>query len=301
MKTTLSKCLARLLFVIMAWGGVSPDFIQAQETNSMEAVYDAFNKKDYETALKLLLPIAQDGNHEAQAMVGLFYSQGYGVPADDVEAARWYAASACGGNLLGQTMLAAAYFSGKGVPQSNSAALYWTEKRIEQGDEEAKPMAEYLRSLVEQENEEPSRWDLVAADMMKVGQSLMETANSIKENSSLNVDEQSFDAVSTGSESVADTSGEAEEKEDAKSKNLQNRKFLAAYRTVNRAYMRAEDNLRDMRYRPERYTHLSDEQFCREVDRLQSEMRSLRNKIESEYGASQRKSPLEDWEPERCK
>ena len=65
MKTTLSKCLARLLFVIMAWGGVSPDFIQAQETNSMEAVYDAFNKKDYETALKLLLPIAQDGNHEA--------------------------------------------------------------------------------------------------------------------------------------------------------------------------------------------------------------------------------------------
>ena len=82
---------------------------------------------------------------------------------------------------------------------------------------------------------------------------------------------------------------------------MANKKFLAAYRNANRAYNRAEDNLRDMRYNSEKFLHLSVEQYCSKIDQIQDEMRALREKIETEYDTSQRKSPLEDWEPDCCR
>ena len=41
---------------------------------------DAYDRKDYKTAYKLLLPFAEQGNASAQYNLGGMYDQGQGVP-----------------------------------------------------------------------------------------------------------------------------------------------------------------------------------------------------------------------------
>lgn len=50
---------------------------------------------------------------------------------------------------------------------------------------------------------------------------------------------------------------------------MQNKKFLAAYQNANKAYNGWEDQLRDMKLNPEKYAHLSDNQFCQKVSDIQ--------------------------------
>ena len=40
---------------------------------------DAYERKDYETAYKLILPLAEQGYAEAQYNLGIMYSKGQGV------------------------------------------------------------------------------------------------------------------------------------------------------------------------------------------------------------------------------
>ena len=208
---------------------------------------------------------------------------------------------------MGQSMLAMAYYTGQGVPKSASAALYWAERRIAQGDdsEEAKQSAELYRIEAELEKEEEryKKWDEIAASMMAVGQTLTNAANSMAE--SIPDDDAGSDAyVGNDMDTTEDTPEDkelAEKRKELKEKEMTNKKFLAAYRNASRAYTRAEDNLRDMRYNSDRYLHLSVEQYCSKIDQIQEEMRALRKKIETEYDTRQYKSPLEDWEPDCCR
>jgi uncharacterized protein len=59
----------------------------------------AFIKGDYAAALNEFLPLAKQGNPEAQFRLGVMYEHGYGVPQDCVQAHMWYnlAAAASGG------------------------------------------------------------------------------------------------------------------------------------------------------------------------------------------------------------
>jgi len=59
---------------------------------------DAYNRGDYDTALKKFLPLANQGDAEAQLYLGIMYSQGLGVPKDFVQAYRWYTLAADQGN-----------------------------------------------------------------------------------------------------------------------------------------------------------------------------------------------------------
>ena len=86
-----------------------------------------------------------------------------------------------------------------------------------------------------------------------------------------------------------------------KEKEMQNKKFLSAYRNANKAYNGWEDQLRDMKLNPEKYTHLSDDQFCQKVSNIQNKMKKIRIQITNEYDTQQRKSDLEDWTPARCR
>ncbi len=45
--------------------------------------YDAYNRGDYDTALKEWRPLAEQGNEAAQANLGFMYAKGQGVPQDD--------------------------------------------------------------------------------------------------------------------------------------------------------------------------------------------------------------------------
>ena len=51
---------------------------------------EAFDKGDYEIALKFWMPIAEEGYPEAQYNVGLMYYNGEGVPQDYNIAYEWF-------------------------------------------------------------------------------------------------------------------------------------------------------------------------------------------------------------------
>jgi len=55
---------------------------------------DAYKRKDYKTAYKLILPLAKQGDEVAQFNLGVMYDNGEGVPQDYKEAVRWYRLSA---------------------------------------------------------------------------------------------------------------------------------------------------------------------------------------------------------------
>jgi len=61
---------------------------------------DAYERGDYETALKEFRPLAEQGHAQAQVNLGIIYSQGRGVPKDSVQAYRWYTLAAGQGDDL---------------------------------------------------------------------------------------------------------------------------------------------------------------------------------------------------------
>ena len=58
--------------------------------DDFENAADAFEREDYETAYKLFLPLAEQGDAGAQFNLGGIYDNGQGVPQDYEEAEKWY-------------------------------------------------------------------------------------------------------------------------------------------------------------------------------------------------------------------
>lgn len=89
----------------------------------------AFVQQDYEAALRLLQPLAKAGNAEAQAILGVMYNGGHGVPQDFDAASRWWQLAAVQGNPLAQLNLGLAY----GVKQDFVRAYMWLSTAAAQG------------------------------------------------------------------------------------------------------------------------------------------------------------------------
>ena len=75
----------------------------------LEAGKRAYDQGDYATALKELRPLAEQGNAEAQTLLGIMYNRGRGVPFDVGQAMKWYKAAADQGNAEAQCYLGAMY------------------------------------------------------------------------------------------------------------------------------------------------------------------------------------------------
>lgn len=87
--------------------------------------YTAYDRADYATALKVWLPLAQQGDPEAQVYVGEIYEKGLGVEPQYALAAEWYRKAAEQGDARAQINLGALYERGLGVPQDAQQAVYW--------------------------------------------------------------------------------------------------------------------------------------------------------------------------------
>jgi TPR repeat protein len=94
----------------------------------------AFNRKDYATAFRLLVPLAEHGDAKAQTFLGGLYKDGEGAPQDYAEALKWYRKAAEQGEAFGQMGLGDMYWGGLGVPQDYAEALAWYRKAAEQGN-----------------------------------------------------------------------------------------------------------------------------------------------------------------------
>ncbi|BBF13007.1 hypothetical protein NTHiID20_04930 [Haemophilus influenzae] len=98
---------------------------------------EATTRGDYQTTFKFLLPLAEQGNAQAQLMLGSMYANGLGVKQDDVEAVKWYRKAADQGVANAQAMLGFLYFLGKrGVQVNKSLAKEWFGKACDNGYQE---------------------------------------------------------------------------------------------------------------------------------------------------------------------
>ena len=99
--------------------------------------WEAANKGDYVTALKLWQPLAEQGDVRAQSILSGMYFIGQGVTQNFQEAAKWMLKAAKQGNADAQTLLGRMYQEGQGVTQNSQEAAKWMLKAAKQGNADA--------------------------------------------------------------------------------------------------------------------------------------------------------------------
>src|SRR5258706_6269705 len=107
MCATRSTFRAWIAAVVLSLGLIAPTAAGAVE-NSMARYW----RGDYATAMRLLRPIADEGNADAQLRLGHMYASGQGVPQDDATAVTWFRKATDQGNAAAQTYLGFMYQSG---------------------------------------------------------------------------------------------------------------------------------------------------------------------------------------------
>jgi hypothetical protein len=95
-----------------------------------------YNLGQYAQALDELrgAALGNDGDPEAQTLLGTMYLKGLGTEKDAVQAAYWFQEAATKRNAAGQRNLGEMYLAGNGLPQDDYQATYWTQQAAEQGD-----------------------------------------------------------------------------------------------------------------------------------------------------------------------
>src|SRR6266403_694671 len=105
---------------------------------TFEDAVDANARGDYVKALRLIRPLANDGDAAAQFNLGLMYFTGHGVQPDDAAAALWFRKAAEQGYVFAQFLLGDQYAKGEGVSQDYAEAMIWFRKAAEQDHPVAK-------------------------------------------------------------------------------------------------------------------------------------------------------------------
>jgi uncharacterized protein len=126
MKTKPLTFLLSFTFLFLFSGSVYGDDFQ-------DGV-DATKRGDYETAYRLWLPLAEQGDADVQNFLGHLYSRGQGVRQDYQEAVKWYRIAAEQGIVEAQGILGQKYKDGQGVLQNYKEAVKWWKLAAENGD-----------------------------------------------------------------------------------------------------------------------------------------------------------------------
>ena len=120
--------LLGLVFAVAACG-------KAETSSAAEAEEGlaAFQKRDFDEAFEILLPLAEKGDAEAQFKVGFMYVHGRGVDRDFDEAIGWMTKAAEQGYPEAQYNLALSYDIGRGVARDLVEAHKWATLAVGQG------------------------------------------------------------------------------------------------------------------------------------------------------------------------
>ncbi|KAG0065732.1 hypothetical protein BGZ89_007989 [Linnemannia elongata] len=114
-------------------GDIEEGDIEEGDIEEGENVFLTNRTKAFEWFLKA----AVQGYDDAQAKVSQAYTDGAGVPKDNIKAMEWSIKAAENGHAERQYYMGAAYEKGHGVPQSNSRSFEWYLKSADQGFAEA--------------------------------------------------------------------------------------------------------------------------------------------------------------------
>ena len=127
----------------------------------LEDAVAAYQKQDYTAALRLLRPLAAQGDAAAQDYLGFMYQHGLGVPQDYAQAVKWYRLAADRGYADAQDYLGFMYQRGFGVSRDYAQAVKWYRLAADQGYAGAQFNLGYMYALgrgVPQDYVEAHKW-----------------------------------------------------------------------------------------------------------------------------------------------
>jgi len=104
MTLTLKHALVAIILAL--------SFAYPVSAGPFEDAVAAYGRGDYETALKLMQPLANQGDARARFNVGTMHLGGKGVPQDSAEAGKWFLAAAQQGYAPAQFNLGVFYAKG---------------------------------------------------------------------------------------------------------------------------------------------------------------------------------------------
>lgn len=145
------------------------------ETNLVEQAMSLVRQRKFKEARELLLPAAEKGDAEPQALLGQIYNAGWGVPVDYDQAFKWWSRAAEGGSTDALWGLGLLYDDGKGVTKDSAKAVKLWRRGAEQGNIKATVNLAFAYEAgrgVEQNLKESARLFGVAAEAGEPGAQL---------------------------------------------------------------------------------------------------------------------------------
>lgn len=99
-------------------------------TMKLEDLVGAYHQGKFDTVAKNIMPLADNGYHEAEEILGLMYKSGQGVEKKTDKAILWLTKAAEAGRPLAEHYLGAMYYSGEGVSLDRARALLWLQLAV---------------------------------------------------------------------------------------------------------------------------------------------------------------------------
>jgi len=138
-----------------------------EQQSDLLAGQEAYSRKDYAQAMAWFRKAADQGQRDAQAVIGSMYYFGQGVPQDYPQAMAWYRKAADQGQIDAVAAIGNLYYFGQGVPQDYAQAMTWYRKAADQGQLDAVAAIGnlyYFGQVVPQDYAEAMAWYRKAAD-----------------------------------------------------------------------------------------------------------------------------------------
>ena len=120
--------LASAMFLCLAFMA-----IELTADDALEQGIRAFDSKNYQSAHKLWLPLAEKGHAEAQLFMAVLYRYGFGVERNPSQSTKWFERAAHNGDVDAQNEVAFIYEQGWGVKRDPAEAERWYEVVRQQG------------------------------------------------------------------------------------------------------------------------------------------------------------------------
>jgi len=108
-------------------------------------------RKPQTTTPEDLRKLADQGDAEAQFMLGTLYRNGDGVLQNDEQAVEWFQRAANQGYVRALSALGSSYWAGRGVRQDYTQAYFWYQLALAEGDQNSKSLLEGISTQLTRE------------------------------------------------------------------------------------------------------------------------------------------------------
>ncbi|GJJ80486.1 tetratricopeptide repeat protein [Pasteurella canis] len=110
---------------------------ELSDDDRRQLILQAADKQDWKAAFELILPLAQKGDYQAQANLGILYARGQGVEQDFEKAYWWFSEAAEKGSIKAINNLAVFYLQGNSVKKDIQHSIKLFEKTANSGSQDA--------------------------------------------------------------------------------------------------------------------------------------------------------------------